>query len=113
MTPNDACSLLSRLLAEAERELARPAFRGPDNAAFEQFIADVRSAKRAPAESSAERYVGAIADLMAQALQLCNRARGVGDTRGVTAFTQLIGVMAPLIREDYGRALEARRKGAA
>lgn len=107
-SPRDACTRLSRLLAEAERELARPAFRDADNAMFAEALADIHEAAHAPVESSDQRFIGPAADLLAQALHLGNRARGCSDDPVMVAMAQVVGVLMPVVRDDYRRALAAR-----
>lgn len=108
MTPQAQASILARVVDVADAVLSRPLARAVPDEKLAGLYDEVAAAAAAPVESAELRFVDPFAVMLAKTVVLLDSARAYGDPRA-TGFAQVAGVLLPLVREAWSRALQAMR----
>lgn len=103
-----ASTLLLRLIDLADLILKKPALARTSSRLvveevgqqIERFEATLRAAGAGDSEAM----------MLVDVLRKIESARSTSNERSATRFAQVAGVLLPLVREDFGRALEAQRR---
>lgn len=108
MTPTDQSSLLARAIDIADSVMTRPAIRY-GTCGFEDLADAIKQAVASPVETSELRFVDEFASLLMTALTRIVACRQRGDDARAMAWSQIAGVLLPMVRSQFARAIAARQ----
>lgn len=108
MAARSITSLYTILVDRAEATLTRPG--AGDEQELADLIEEIEIAVRKSAEG--ERLIGDEEKLLSRCMLRIHQARREGNAERVRTWSQLAGVLLPLAREHFSKAIAAGRRNA-